>query len=148
MGFDKSLTAEAREQLLAAQTVDDAALREAIGDGPLNTWDHPFLEFIPYKEWVPEENRVYAYRNIGRLVTAGLTTPSPIDAVGQTSLRRATESASLMRAGFLEAMRTFDPLALKPYCEYALEVNPSDSLAAGYLRKIPQGIRAVFIPGQ
>lgn len=137
-----------RAQLLAAQSVDDHALRQAIGDGLANTWDHPFLEFIPYKEWMPDDNRVYAFHNIGRLVTAGLASPNPFDDDAHPVLKRAAASASLMRAGFLEAMRTFDPAVLKPYCEYALKVNPADSLASGYLRKIPQGIRAVFIPGQ
>ena len=137
-----------RAQLLAAQTVGDRALRETIGEGPTNTWDHPFLEFIPYKEWKPEDNRVYAFHNIGRLVTAGLAAPNPFDDNAHPALKRAAASASLMRAGFLEAMRTFDPAVLKPFCEYALELNPADSLASGYLRKIPQGIRAVFIPGQ
>ncbi len=135
-----------RTQLLAGRMCWGQSLQPTLQNIEMNTWDHPSLEFIPYKEWEPSQNRLYSYENAGLLVGAGMA-EQDAGIERPDALRLAMESSLILRLGYLEFMRTLDPERLRPYCERALAINPADSLAAATLANIPKGTRALAIPG-
>lgn len=134
-----------RNELLAGCTAIGAGLQAAIGDGPINTWDEPRLEFLPYKQWNVDSNQAYFRENLGLLVDGK---PEPLDVIRPTNeaLQRAFLSAAVMRKGFLAVMRTLNAETLRPYCERALELNPGDGIAQGYEARIKYGVTAVLSP--
>ncbi|GAB4325860.1 MAG: fused MFS/spermidine synthase [Candidatus Zixiibacteriota bacterium] len=137
---------DSRELLLASRVCSGHSLLPALEDAGINTWDHPSLEFIPYKEWEAGKNLLYSYENIGLLVVTGIAEAQSGMTI-PSDLRPAFVSSSIMRVGFVELMRTLTPDSLRPYCERALAINPADSVASAALHNIPDGLAALMIPG-
>jgi hypothetical protein len=137
-----------RDALLAGRVCGGEDLKDALATDDRNTWDHPSLEFIPYKQWDAAKNRLYYYENTGLLISSGVTASEKQGLRLPAALAPAFESAGLMRMGYLELMRTLDTKSLKPYCERALALNPADSLAAASLRNLPGGVDVLIVPGQ
>jgi hypothetical protein len=136
-----------RELLLAGRVCSGSSLLPKLTEDHVNTWDEPVLEFIPYKDWKAEKNRLYYYENTGLLIATGLAESRAGMIHPPDDLRPAFESSTVMRIGFLELMRTMAPDSLRPYCERALVLNPADSMAAAALQDIPHGLKSVMIPG-
>lgn len=138
---------ERTEQLLAGWTTTGDALTTALGpDAPLNTWDLPYLTFIPCKEWRAENNAAYFYENVA-LLLSGDSQPLNVLQAASEGLRRAFISSLLLREGFAGVIRSLDPERLRPYCEQALDIWPGDTMARGYLSRIDRGLVAVMRPG-
>ncbi|MBD3297336.1 MAG: hypothetical protein GF341_01680 [candidate division Zixibacteria bacterium] len=136
-----------REQLLACRASVGTDMLEVLGEGRLNTWDHPHLEFMPYKKWKREEGRDYINHNVSLIVTAGQDQLREVAQAASPDLAPFIQSTALLRAGLVEAMRvqTADPMIT--YCEHALRVNPADSLARGFMQRANEGYRRLMTPG-
>jgi|GEM_PF-1546140 len=135
-----------RYTLLTACASIGPGLREAIGDGPVNSWDRPCLEFLHYKEWKVLSSQDYFHNNLDILLSV---TPEPADVLRppQKRLKDAFFSAAVLREGFLATMRSLDPETLRTYCVRALELDPANELAIEYEARIKNGLTAVLTTG-
>ena len=135
-------------EILAGMCALGSDALRALPAGPVNTWDHPWMEFLPYKQWRPEFNRDYIRGNTWLVMAAGLSALNRAIPFANDTYRPYLQSAAVMRAGYMDMMHTLDPQSLAPYCAQALQINPKDTFAEGSQTKIPRGLRALMIPGQ
>jgi len=134
-------------ELLAARVAEGSALVAVLGQGPINTWDRPLLEFMTYRAFRPGQVRRYFFDNV-RLMMKASSPPLRNGGVpGPGTLQACRESARVMQTGFFELMRTQQAEAIRPFCTRALEINPQDSLAISLLSRIKNGYDALMDPG-
>ncbi len=136
-----------REQLLASKAALGQDMLKTLGEGELNTWDHPHLEFLPYKNWRPEKSNDYVRHNVSLVVEPSQHRLRNWAESASPELRPYIQSTALLRAGLLDAMRKVSANPMQEYCQHALRINPADSLASAFLRRSSQGFRRLLTPG-
>ncbi len=148
-------TNQAREQLreyniespyalLAAHVSGGESLKSAVGLGEHNTWDHPILEFIAYKEFHAKTHAKCALENLTLLRKAAK--PCPVGSSGNALAEQFLRSGRLLQDGYIAMMETRDAERLRPYVQDALRVNPRDTLARAAKAKIPRGFLGAVEP--
>jgi hypothetical protein len=134
-------------QVLSGLATDAKGIRAFLGDGEVNTWNNPLLEFVPFREYHIQENAQYNYLNL-ELLENSRTADTPPDArVASESLAPFFASSNELRRGIMAVFRTGKAESLREYCERAEALNPEDGRPALLKRRIAGGLRNLLSPG-
>jgi spermidine synthase len=135
-------------QLLSGRITGQAGLRRVLGeDAEVNTWDHPLLEFVPFKEFEAEEGFRYVVENMLLLMAAGKTEAAREKPRAPAALAPFLASSDAIRAGFADVMTTGQAERLEPALQRAARRNPADSRPERLRRRIPFGMPYLMLPG-
>lgn len=126
-------------QLMAARVADGNGLAEEVEDAVINTWDHPVLEFLLFRDFRIASQRGDQFRNVQLLLRAGREDEAPSE-----DQERAIRAMQWLQLGFAELLRTGDPESFRPLCLRALAANPNDPLAHALLKKVDKGYFALM----
>ena len=121
--------------LLRRWVADRAAILEAAGPGPVNTWDHAPLEFAPYRAGVGERQTASA-ENLRVLVRAQELARSRAPAFARVDLPEGRAMA-IMRRAYLHYTEG-RPKATQRLVNAALAENPGDPLARRAARALAE----------
>jgi hypothetical protein len=113
--------------VLARWTAGKEQLLPALGDGPVSTWDHQFLDFSSFKADPQDWDRAQ-YDNLTLLLRAEQVPRSGIGTIFDVRTTPHGKSAALIRRAFAEffARRFGNAIAL---AEHAIRANPADPAA-------------------
>lgn len=108
--------------LLARYAMGDAALRDYVGDGPLNTDDHPRIEFSRERK---DEERAIAEKLVAhRRPISESVRLRGVSAADREELQRAEKAASWLMRGQLEVWYPSGPFAAETALRRALLARP------------------------
>jgi spermidine synthase len=135
-------------QVLSGRVTGKAGLQKVLGSGEINSWDHPLLEFVPYREFNPGKTGLdQPYHNLALLLAAAAAETAAERPAVPPALAPYLASSQAIREGYLSLLATADPEALRPACLKAMELNPADSRPEKLLRRIAGGLNRLVIPG-
>lgn len=135
-------------QVLAGRVAGKAGLLRVLGAGEINSWDHPLLEFVPYKEHNPGETGLnQPYQNLKLLLAAAAAERDVDRPPVPAALAPYVASSEAIREGYLAVLATGESERLRPACLQARKLNPADSRPAKLLRRITGGMRKILVPG-
>lgn len=134
-------------QVLSGRVCGKAGLKAVLGEGEVNSWDRPLLEFVPYKEFLVRFNPRYQYANLKLMQDAAAAEGEAGQPAVSAELAPYVFSSRELLAGFLAVYNSFRPEDLRPYCQRAQALNPNDGRAAIISRRIAAGMDNLLTPG-
>ena len=114
---------------VSSRIADGEKMKAVVGDGEVNTWDHPILEFISYREFQVGDDMNYGFQNLAFFRGAESEKMDRF-AEAESETARYIRSTRLLQRGFVESFETMGPRVFQAACEQALHANPNDSMAA------------------
>ncbi len=111
-------------------------LEEFAGDGPINAWDHPVIEFRAVREFRRAPRGVAEERNLRQLMALLRPSAGAFSHVDPDSLRSYAQSFRLVLRGLLKTKRP-DLLSYgRPDFQEALQQNPNEGRAQDLLAQV------------
>ncbi len=132
------------EQIVAGWVTDGDGLRSVLSGAAVNSWDHPILEFWPFRDFDPRKAMSDKGRNLELLERAG--TKSQRHPTSMSVAPHMT-TAAYIRRGFTELYRTGSPAEFANRLDSALVSYPDDPLALGLQDRLRQGPVALLHSG-